>query len=296
MPSSRPPAVRPTEHPCDGVWIDVTPFASAPVRVQRTAESRAERDGAAGWIVPARAFTDALGSALDGLPMRVDLDAASGRGGGPKEVARVLDLGADLIGVPVELSTLEDSKGRAAVERIAERAGAEEVDLVLLPRYGGVDLAERIVQLTRETSGILAVSIERHDEEVLDVYAGVDELGVFGPGLDFASCFRRGAGAVDRFLGELSPAAAVHLLDLCGRKVGAALDLERRLQRFVETDLDRALRRIGGSDEARGRLLVALGGWCRSLDPPDLGEAGTDLRTLREGLVAACPELGPFLG
>ena len=178
--------------------------------------------------------------------------------------------------------------------RLVERAAEAEVDVVLLAR-GDAREAEVIVDLAARYEAILAVSVERVDEEGLDVLGTIERLGVLAPGFEMVTAFRRGACGADRRIGLLSPGAATWILETCDARIGDALDLERRLQRFLETSLDRGRRAFDGNEEAFGRLLVALGGWAGPGTPEDPGHA-LDLDALRADLLDACPELAPHLG
>ncbi|MEM9380143.1 MAG: hypothetical protein AAGB93_09380 [Planctomycetota bacterium] len=244
--------------------------------------------------MPAGEWTAEAVRGLGESAVRVDLPrdgAAAARG---VDLDAALDAEPDLVGLPVHGLDALGAAGLDANARLVARAAEADVDVVLLAR-GDAREAEAIVAFAAEHEVILAVSVERVDEEALDVLGTVERLGVLAPGFEIVSAFRRGACGADRWIGLLSPRAGTWILETCSARIGDALDLERRLQRFLETSLDRARRGFDGNEEAFGRLLVALGGWAGPAFPEGPG-ARLDLDALRADLLDACPELTPHLG
>ncbi|MEM9801880.1 MAG: hypothetical protein AAGA20_16255 [Planctomycetota bacterium] len=265
-------------HPIDGVWIEAQPFVGASAKTLRAAEAAAVRAGATGWVVDAGDWDAPLSTRWTELPVRVDLRAD----GSSTEVARVVDLGADLVGVPFA--------GARAAE-LVRLAAARDAECVLTVQWADGPLAGAARALALESESVVAVSLDRADEEALDALRADESLGAFVPGLQVASGYRRGAGAVDRDLGLLAPGGAARLLALCDSDVAAALEVERRLQRFAETRLAPAARRAEAAGVGRASLLAAVGDWCPGLAVPGLDDAGIDPDELRAELAEACPEL-----
>lgn len=276
-------------HPCEGVWIEAAPFRELSLRSLQKVERVARSAGAVGWVVPESSW---IADAVDGLgksAIRIDLQRGTRDAARPADLERALEVEPDLIGLPVhDLDRLPSAALRANQQLVA-RAAEDEVDVVLLAR-GTPAEAAAVAAFAAEHEAVLAVSLDTVDEEALDTLCRNEALCVKTSGIEFASAYRHGAGAIDRFLGLVSPAAAVAFLELCSRDVTAALDVERRLQHFVETHIEPLRRRLGGDEAALGGILVALGGWCPSLPAPDVA---IDPERLREAFEAACPELMP---
>ena len=279
-------------HPCAGVWIEAAPFRELSLRPLRKAERLARNAGTVGWVIPESPW---IADAVDGLgksAIRIDLRRGTCDAARPADLERVLEVEPDLIGLPVHDLDRLPRAALLANERLIARAAEDEVDVVLLAR-GTPTEAGAVAAFAAEHEAVLAISVDIVDEEALDALCRDEALCIQTSGIEFASAFRHGAGAIDRFLGLVSPSAAVAFLELCAEDVTAALDVERRLQHFVEAHIEPLQRRFGGDDAVLGGILVALGGWCPALPAPDVA---IDPGRLREALEAACPELVPFLG
>jgi hypothetical protein len=279
-------------HPCDGVWIEAAPYRDLSLRSLRKVERLARDAGTVGWVIPESPW---IADAVNGLgksAIRIDLRRGARDSAHPADLERVLEVEPDLIGLPVHgLERLPDAALRAN-EQLVARAAEDDVDVVLLAQGTSAETAA-IAAFAADHEAVLAVSVDIVDEEALDTLCRDETLCILTSGVEFASAYRHGAGAIDRFLGLVSPAAAVAFLALCSKDVTTALDVERRLQHFVETHVEPLRRRLAGDDEALGGILVALGGWCPALPAPDVA---IDLEQLRRALAATCAELTPFLG
>ena len=120
------------------------------------------------------------------------------------------------------------------------------------------------------------MSIDGHDEDLLDALASSEDVAAMVGGDEFASSFRLGATAFEGLPALLGPTLGPRLLNACEEDAGRALDLERRLLRALEAIVD-------GREFDRTEAQLALGGWL-----PWLGLAAE----ARDRALSLCPELG----
>ncbi len=296
-------------HPLDGVWVRLASSLDLAGAAAQDAERvgvrgltasqavvegavKAGRSGAEGetaWPAPPSGALERLA-----LPVRLDIDPVRLRARGPALLPELHALGPDLIGLPV------GSAEPTLLHGCLDLAETEGVELVLL--VGELREAPLAGALARRSDQVVGFSVSRHDEEVFELLSDRDDLGLLSAAPEFASAFRGGAGGLEGFPASLSPPAAVWLLELCTEDVGAALELERRLLRFLEGRLRPAQRRLearaAGRDQgtAEGALHAAVGGWPPSRAVGDRSLHGdVDPLDLRCALLEEVPELARFL-
>lgn len=275
----------PDEHPLDGVWVPLDPASAGLARALTTAADL----GATGATLPLARLAPDVSPGPWPLPLRLDLDGPSLRATGPAAIERARALRADLVGLPVR-------KGDDRLLRDGLVA-AEHQDLEVVLCVTDPAEAPFAAALADGSDQVVGHSLASYDEDALDLLSSRDDLGLLSGAPEFASAYRRGAGGMEGFPATLSPAAGGWLLELCRTEVEVALDLERRLLRFLEGHLRPAVRRLTGPGEdawpAQLALHGAVGGW---LDrAPGRLEGTLAPEGLRARLLEEIPTLGHLL-
>lgn len=275
----------PDEHPLDGVWVPLDPASPGLARALTAAADL----GATGATLPLARLAPTVSPGPWPLPLRLDLDGPTLRATGPAVIERARALEADLVGLPVR-------KGDDRLLRDGLMA-AERQDLEVVLCVSDPAEAPFAAALADGSDQVVGLSLASYDEDALDLLSSRDDLGLLSGAPEFASAYRRGAGGMEGFPATLSPAAGGWLLELCRTEVEVALDLERRLLRFLEGHLRPAVRRLTGPGEdawpAQLALHGAVGGWL-DRDPGRLGGA-LDPEGLRARLLEEIPELAHLL-
>lgn len=275
----------PDEHPLDGVWVPLDPASPGLARALTAAADL----GATGATLPLARLAPTVSPGPWPLPLRLDLDGPTLRATGPAVIERARALEADLVGLPVR-------KGDDRLLRDGLMA-AERQDLEVVLCVSDPAEAPFAAALADGSDQVVGLSLASYDEDALDLLSSRDDLGLLSGAPEFASAYRRGAGGMEGFPATLSPAAGGWLLELCRTDVEVALDLERRLLRFLEGHLRPAVRRLTGPGEdawpAQLALHGAVGGWL-DRDPGRLGGA-LDPEGLRARLLEEIPELAHLL-
>lgn len=275
----------PDEHPLDGVWVPLDPASAGLARALTAAADL----GATGATLPLTRLAPTVSPGPWPLPLRLDLDGPTLRASGPAVIERARALQADLVGLPVRKG--DDRLLRDGL-MAAERQDLEVVLCVTDPAEAPVAAA-----LADGSDQVVGLSLASYDEDALDLLSSRDDLGLLSGAPEFASAYRRGAGGMEGFPATLSPAAGGWLLELCRTEVEVALDLERRLLRFLEGHLRPAVRRLTGPGEdawpAQLALHGAVGGWL-DRDPGRHGGA-LEPEGLRARLLEEIPELAHLL-
>ncbi|QDV06971.1 hypothetical protein Poly30_24900 [Planctomycetes bacterium Poly30] len=241
-------------HPCDGAWRPLDPF----VRTGADPWSACP-EGFTGFTVrwstiaadPERwePYADALEAA--GGALRIDLDDVTSSG----TFHAALEHQPELIKLYLPERPEPDAL-RFALAPLDEAAAENETALVLgVPRGGDPEGHGALMALAQESRSVVAFGLESFDEEQADTLGNVDGLALFSPGLEFAGAFRRGATAFEGTFGLLGPEACAEAMELAEASALEALQLERRIQRFVEGAFERATRHLSPDERA-----VALAG------------------------------------
>jgi len=112
-----------------------------------------------------------------------------------------------------------------------------------------------------------AVLLGAESEDALEALAGFDDVAVFVPGDAFASGYRLGAGSHFGVLTSLHPRSAVRAAELAAEDVTGALDVELRLQRFLEAKVEPLVHRLRIGRADREGLLLEILGWIAVSEP-----------------------------
>jgi dihydrodipicolinate synthase/N-acetylneuraminate lyase len=120
----------------------------------------------------------------------------------------------------------------------------------------------------------------------------VPGLSIFVPGHHLATGVTLGASGAYSNVACLHPGAAQHWYELMSSDMKVALEMEERIQRFMQGHIVPFIRDEGYSNQAADKFLAAIGGWA---------EIGTRLRWPYKGISsshvastrAACKELLP---
>ncbi len=247
MTSGRP-AGRDDAHPTDGAWRPLDAFVKTDADPAFACPA-----GFTGFTVrwatvlqhpgPWDPFYDRLVE-LE-APLRIDLDD-SGPAKRHRDFDRVLDAGPDLVCFDGAATPWTSS----SFERIDQAAAADEVGLVLTAhrRQPKAEEVKRLIGHVRDSDSVTALRIDPFDEDLADDLGGQEGTGLFSPGFEFASAFRRGAGAAEGRFGLLGPAAIAQALEMLRKDLRGALTLERKLQRFTEGAFTQATRRLGDAE------------------------------------------------
>ncbi len=225
-----------SEHPCDGPWLSLDDMLAtcAPKDVGPFLEAAAD------WgLTGIMACTDGLLAYPMALPESLG-------------VLEIQDVGSS--GDP----TQSQATGSGA-DLVALRPGRDQERAAVLDLRGTGPLHSTAIVPWPDLTAVL---LPRADEDTLDALSRFEDLAVFVPGDEFASGYRLGAASHFGVLTALHPWAAVQASELVSEDLPLALDLERRLQRFLETDVAPRLRRLGLGLEDRDTLLVEVLGWC----------------------------------
>ena len=199
-------------------------------------------------------------------PLRIDLDDAS-PAKRHRDFTDALSAGPDIVCFDgAKTPWTSDS-----FDRIDGEAAEDEVALVLSARPRHLSNADqhqrenqrenqrdsqtaehqRLLDFLHGSQSVTALRMEAYDEDLAEILGHPRGFGLFSPGFEFASAFRRGAGALEGDFGLLGPAAASEALELARCDLPAALMLERKLQRFTEGAFERATRRLGPPERQR---------------------------------------------
>lgn len=143
-------------------------------------------------------------------------------------------------------------------------AAAEPIGLVLYnPPHAKRTLApQQVGRLARQVPALVGLKTAGGDDPW---YAAMREhlkgLSVFIPGHMLASGVQRGAHGAYSNVACLNPAAAQRWADLIHVDLTAALEVEHRLRRFLDTYLVPYISDAGYCNAACDRLLAMVGGW-----------------------------------
>lgn len=157
---------------------------------------------------------------------------------------------------------LTDDEAIACLERMAE--AADPVGLVLYnpPRAKRILVPEQFGKLKNAIPGLVGLKVVDHGPDwyaAMRQYAG--ELSVFVPGHRLATGFQYGAAGSYSNVACLQPAGAQRWFDLMGKDIDAALDIENRIQSFVDEAIVPFITAQGYANQAVDKLLAAIGGW-----------------------------------
>lgn len=252
---------RNAEHHCDGVWIDLDVVLDAAGEDQLDEAARVAASlGATGVIGGAASLErtripGSLGTLVRGVP----------EGHAPWDLALVVD--------PSQLVEASAWYSRTAgqlvlSEEIIGALGPEGLD-----RLGGAD-------------PVAGIWCEDADGGALELARSSEDWTGFHGGLEFATAYRAGAGALAGPIPILHPALAAALHELRRDHVERAHDAERRLARWIETDLLPACRALGLERGEMGRAAIEIGGWLRP-KADHLGEGRFELRRQLVDLAAS---------
>lgn len=194
-------------------------------------------------------YADAVESA--GGAIRLDLDHAVPGPALSLALVAALEHEPEIIRVPFGVS-----RGSGPLEQLDGLAAENETALVLgIDRgAGGEDLAA-VIEAARSSESVIAFALDRFDEDHVEALGHAKGLALFSPGFEFASAARLGAAAFDGSFGLLGPEACTEALAMATSSPGEALQLERRLLRFIEGAFERATRALSPDERA-----VALAG------------------------------------
>ncbi|MEE2939554.1 MAG: hypothetical protein VX460_04135, partial [Planctomycetota bacterium] len=241
-----------SEHPCDGVWIDLDAVLDAAGEEQLDeAASVAARLGVTGLV----GGTSALGRT------RVPESLGTLLRGTPEERA------------PWDLALASDPSTLDEASAWCARTGGQ----LVLPEATIRSLGAGALDRLGSAGAVAAIWSEDAEGEALELARSADDWTGFHGGLEFATAFRAGAGALAGPIPILHPGLAMALHELCRDHVERAHDAERRLARWLETSLLPASRAVGLERRAISRAALEVGGWL-STGRLHLGDAGMELR------------------
>ena len=238
-------------HPTDGVWRPLDAFVAT--GADPAAACPRGFTGFTVRLTTVRVHAEAWDRFYDRLvdtdaPLRIDLpDSAPAQR--HRDFERALDEGPDLVG----LDGAADPWTAASIERIDSAAAAANVALVLTahPKEPLADEAQRLIDRFHGAESVVALRMDPYDEDRAEALGRLEGAGLFSPGFEFASAFRRGAGAFEGRFGLLGPAAAAQALEMLRTDLPGALLLERKLQRFAEGAFLQATRTLAEADRNR---------------------------------------------
>ena len=175
---------------------------------------------------------------------------------------------------------------------------ADPIPLVLYnpPHAKRVLSPEQIAVLRREVKGLVGVKVfdGPGDDWYEQMAENLANLSVFVPGHHLATGLSKGACGAYSNVACLNPAAAQKWYDLMQTNMEAALELESRIQRFMEIHIVPLKQTI--SNPAIDKFMAAVGGWgpvgtrmrwpYRSADPSLANE-------IREDVWKILPEFKP---
>lgn len=148
------------------------------------------------------------------------------------------------------------------LQRMAE--AAEGIGLVLYnPRYAKSFLnPEQIGHLSKQVSSLVGLkSIGGDNNWYASIASHLPLMSVFVPGHLLASGVQHGAHGAYSNVACLNPLAAQRWTDQMKTDLPAALELERRLGKFLDSYIFPFIRRDAYCDAACDRLLALIGGW-----------------------------------
>ena len=148
------------------------------------------------------------------------------------------------------------------LDRIAE--AADPIGLVLYnPGHAKRTLsAEEIVRLAAAAPGLVGVKVAGGDAAWYEtVRQGAPCLSIFAPGHHLATHYGRGAHGSYSNVACLHPGVAQRWYEQMETDLGAALDVERRIQRFMNEEILPFITVGGYSHQAVDKLLAAIGAW-----------------------------------
>jgi dihydrodipicolinate synthase/N-acetylneuraminate lyase len=157
---------------------------------------------------------------------------------------------------------LQEAEMVACLERMA--AAAEPVGLVLYnPPHAKVVLTPtQIGRLRAAVPALIGVKVADGDAAwYAELRAHCQGLAVFVPGHHLATGIANGAAGSYSNVACLSPAGAQRWYEQMLTDLPAALALEQRIRRFMDTEIVPFIVRDGYANPALDKLLAAIGGW-----------------------------------
>ncbi len=150
----------------------------------------------------------------------------------------------------------------AFLQRVAE--AADPVGLVLYnpPHAKRVLTPQEIGLLARENRGLVGVKVMSGDASwyaAMREHAG--DLSVFVPGCLLATGYGQGASGAYSDVACLHPQGAQQWYELMKSDLDRALELEKRILRFIKEDILPLREEWGYSDPALDKCLAAIGNW-----------------------------------
>jgi dihydrodipicolinate synthase/N-acetylneuraminate lyase len=157
---------------------------------------------------------------------------------------------------------LKEAEMVACLERMA--AAAEPVGLVLYnpPHAKMVLTPTQIGWLRAAVPALIGVKVAGGDAAwYAEMRAHCQGLAVFVPGHHLATGIANGAAGSYSNVACLSPAGAQRWYGQMLTDLPAALELEQRIQQFMDTEIVPFIVRDGYANPALDKLLAAIGGW-----------------------------------
>jgi len=189
---------------------------------------------------------------------------------------------------------LSDDEILGYLERVAEACAPVPLILYNPPHAKRVLGPEEYERLARAVPGLAGVKVGGADGAWYDAMRRhMRGLSVFVPGHSLATGFRQGAHGSYSNVACLHPVGAQRWWELMQSDIDAAVELEGRIQRFMQEHIV-PFARQGYANQALDKLLAAIGGWAdvgtrvrwpyRSIDEAEAGR-------LRDAARALIPEV-----
>lgn len=157
---------------------------------------------------------------------------------------------------------LTDAEAIAFLQRMAE--AADPIGLVLYnPPHAKRRLTPREFGALKDAvPALVGVKVAAGDANwYAQMAQHMQGLAVFVPGHTLATGYRSGAHGAYSNVACIHPGAAQRWYEQMLTDTGAALELERRIQQFMQQHIVPYITEQGYSNQAVDKLLVAVGGW-----------------------------------
>ena len=158
---------------------------------------------------------------------------------------------------------VSDDEALAFLQRMAE--AADPIGLVLYNPPHAKRVLKPFVysKLKKAVPGLVGVKVMDGDaawyQQMRDHATG---LSVFVPGHHLANGYRQGAAGAYSNVACLSPAGAQRWYELIKADIGAALEIEAKVRRFIAVHVTPFKVNFEYSNAALDKLMAAIGNWC----------------------------------
>lgn len=157
---------------------------------------------------------------------------------------------------------LTDQEAVAFLQRMAESAAPIGLVLYNPPQAKRRLLPDDFGRLKAAVPALIGVKVAAGDTEWYARMAQhMQDLAVFVPGHTLATGYRLGAHGAYSNVACIHPGAAQRWYDQMQSDLAGALELEERIQQFLNTHIHPFISEQGYPNQAVDKLLMAIGGW-----------------------------------